>query len=92
MYHKTCMYAEGCSTIASFGSKDEGLAKYCAAHKHAGHVLVYVCSAFLFSVGARVCCAGLLLSFQQACLLSLHPCAASVRGAFSRPVAYTIAY
>lgn len=44
MYHKTCMYAEGCSTIASFGSKSEGIPKYCAAHKNAGHVLVYVAS------------------------------------------------
>jgi hypothetical protein len=42
IYHKTCMYAEGCSKIASFGSKSEGVPKYCAAHKNAGHVLVYV--------------------------------------------------
>ena len=53
MYHKTCMYAEGCSTIASFGSKDEGLPKYCAAHKNAGHVLVYVSSLFSPETGSR---------------------------------------
>ena len=41
MYHKTCAFAEGCCTIASYAPKGHPHPMFCASHKNAGDVLVY---------------------------------------------------
>ena len=41
IFHKACAYVEGCPIIASFGSKEHGVAKFCARHKETTHVLMY---------------------------------------------------
>lgn len=41
IYHKTCAYAEGCTTIASYAPKQHGQPMFCAMHKNAGDVVVY---------------------------------------------------
>jgi hypothetical protein len=41
MYHRTCRYAEGCATIASFAPRGHGQPLYCALHKAPGDAVVY---------------------------------------------------